>query len=132
MVRALLEERFKMRTHRESREFPVYALEVAPKGPPLIRVPEEAQTPGEFSVMSGMSGGRKVTMLGGGATLALGDDRFEADKVTMMTLADTLSRFVALPVVDMTKLEGRYNVAFTLSPEDFQAMMTRSTRLLCR
>jgi uncharacterized protein (TIGR03435 family) len=126
MLRALLESRFKMQTHRDSREFPVYALEVAPKGPRLVPVPEDGQTPGPFTIESGFSGGRKITMLGGGASLALGDNAFDAHKVTMMALADTLSRFVDLPVVDMTKLEGRYNVTFTLSPEDFQAMMTRS------
>ena len=40
MLRALLEERFKLRTHRDSREFPVYGLEVAPGESKLVKLPE--------------------------------------------------------------------------------------------
>jgi uncharacterized protein (TIGR03435 family) len=128
MMRALLEDRFKLRTHRESREFAIYSLEIAPRGPALVPVPDEQQPQAAFAVESGPSAeGKKVTSLGGGATLALGDNRFEADKVTMTMLADTLARFVDRPVVNMTNLEGRYDIAFSLAPEDFQAMMTRST-----
>jgi uncharacterized protein (TIGR03435 family) len=67
-----------------------------------------------------------VTTCGDGSTLALGDNRFEATRMTMSTLADALTPFVDRPVVDMTKLEGRYNVAFTLASDDFLAMMRRS------
>ncbi len=126
MMRALLEERFRMRSHRESREFAVYALEA--KGATLVRVPDEAPPEGPFTVMSGENGaGGKVINLGNGATLTLGSNRFDAKKVTMATFADVLARFVDRPVVDMTGLEGRYNVAFEVAPEDFQAMMMRST-----
>jgi uncharacterized protein (TIGR03435 family) len=126
MMRTLLEERFRMRTHRESREFNVYALET--KGSTLVRIPDETAPEGPFTVMSGGDGaGAKVINLGNGDTLTLGNNRFDARKVTMATFADLLARFVDRPVVDMTKLEGRYNVAFEVAPEDFQAMMMRST-----
>ena len=64
--------------------------------------------------------------LGQGSSLILGNNRFEAKKVTMQTLADVLARFVDRPVVDGTGLEGRYDVAFEVSPDDFRAMMIRS------
>jgi uncharacterized protein (TIGR03435 family) len=40
MLRALLEDRFKMKVHRETREVPVYALTVAKGGPKLQRAQE--------------------------------------------------------------------------------------------
>ncbi len=126
MLRSLLEDRFQLRTHRESREFAVYALEVGPEGSKLVRVPDAVPTDEPFVVRSGGSAGGVVVDLGQGSTLTLGNNRFDAKKVTMMTLTDTLARFVDRPVVDATKLEGRYDVAFDLTPEDFQAMMMRS------
>jgi uncharacterized protein (TIGR03435 family) len=59
--------------------------------------------------------------------MTLGNNRFEAKKVTMVMLADTLSRFVDRPVVDMTNLEGRYDVTFELLPTDFMAMAVRAS-----
>lgn len=126
MLKALLEDRFTLRTHWESREFPVYGLEVLPSAK-LEPVNVDAPTEGAFTVSSGPNGAGGATVdLGQGSSLMLGNNRFEAKKVTMATLADLLARFVDRPVVDMTKLEGRYDVAFGLTAEDFQAMMIRS------
>jgi uncharacterized protein (TIGR03435 family) len=126
MVKALLEDRFKLRTHREHREFPVYGLEVVAGGSKLVRVPDAAPTDAPFTVSSGATPGGAAVDLGQGSSLLLGNNRFEAKKVSMTTLADLLGRFVDRPVVDMTKLEGRYDVAFEVSPDDFVAMMIRS------
>ena len=126
MLRALLEERFHIRTHREPRELPVYSLELAPGGPRLVRLPDEAPPPGPFSAESGPVGGRRVSDLGDGGRFAVGDNRFEATRVTMKALADLLTPFVDRPIVDMTALDGHYDVALQLAPEDFQALMSRS------
>ena len=64
--------------------------------------------------------------LGQGSSLLLGNNRFEAKKVTMQTLADVLARFVDRPVVNSTGLEGRYDVTFEVPADDFRAMMIRS------
>jgi uncharacterized protein (TIGR03435 family) len=37
MMRTLLEERFKLKIHRETRQGPVYELKVAQGGPKLVR-----------------------------------------------------------------------------------------------
>jgi uncharacterized protein (TIGR03435 family) len=125
MLRSLFEERFQMRTHRESREFPVYALEVT-DGSKLARLPEPKATEGPFTVTAASSAAGTAIDLGQGSTLLLGNNRFEAKKVTMAALVDVLARFVDRPVVDATSLEGRYDIAFELTPEDFRAMMLRS------
>ena len=126
MLRTLLEERFHIRTHREPRELPVYALELAARGPRLVRLPDEAPPPGPFTAESGPVGGRRVSDLGDGGRFAVGDNRFEATRVTMKALADLLAPFVDRPIVDMTALEGRYDVSLQLTPEDFQPLMSRS------
>ena len=125
MLRALLEERFRLRTHREQREFSVYALAALP-GTTLTRLPDEAPGDGPVSVSGGATMSGAAVDLGQGSSLILGNNRFEAKKVTMQTLADVLARFVDRPVVDGTGLEGRYDVAFEVSPDDFRAMMIRS------
>jgi len=126
MLQSLLEERFKMRSHREQRELPVYFLEVAPGGPKLTRSEELSAADPVTTITSTNTGGGNIVDLGRGSTLALGNNRFEAKKVTMTMLADVLARFVDRPVQDMTRIEGRYDVAFELTPEDFRAMMMRS------
>jgi uncharacterized protein (TIGR03435 family) len=125
MMRTLLEERFKLRTHKESREFPVYSLEAAP-GAKLVRLPDDKPTDGPFTVTGGGNAGGAAVDLGNGSSLLLGNNRFEAKKVTMAALADILARFVDRPVVDGTGLQGSYDVAFELQPDDFVAMMIRS------
>jgi uncharacterized protein (TIGR03435 family) len=126
MLRALLEERFHLRTHRARREFTVFGLEVSPRGPALTRAPDDSSSPGPFSVLIGPSGGRKVTTYSDGASLALGDNGLEARRMSMSRLAGALTPFAGRPVVDMTNLEGRFDVKFTLEPEDFLALMRRS------
>lgn len=117
MMQTLLRERFQLRTHRESREFAVYAVEVAKGGPPLVRVPDDAPSGEPFTVASRSDGTSIGADLGNGSSLMFAR-RFEAKKVTMAGLADVLSCFVDRPIVDMTRLEGRYDVAFEVRPED--------------
>jgi uncharacterized protein (TIGR03435 family) len=126
MMQALLADRFQLQTHRESREFSVYALEVAAGGPPLVRLPDEAPGDAPVTVASGGSGNGVAVDLGQGSSLTFMNSRFEAKKVTMETLAETLGRFVDRPVVDLTKLEGRYDVAFDVAPEEYTPMLIRS------
>src|SRR5207253_2366492 len=47
MLRALLEERFKLKAHRENKEQPVYSLEVAKGGPKFKEAPAPTDAPKE-------------------------------------------------------------------------------------
>jgi len=126
MLRALLEDRFKMRAHREKREFAVYGLEVAAGGIKIPRQDEPTLTAGPFTVTANTFGGGTAIDLGNGATMMIGNNRIEAGKITMAQLADALSRFVDRQVIDMTALAGRYDVTIALTPEDFRAATLRS------
>jgi uncharacterized protein (TIGR03435 family) len=121
MMQALLTDRFQLKTHRESREFSVYALGVAAGGPALVRLPDDAASDAPVTVTSSGSGNGIAVDLGQGSSLTFMNNRFEANKVTMQTLAETLGRFVDRPVVDLTTLEGRYDVAFDVSSRRIHA-----------
>jgi uncharacterized protein (TIGR03435 family) len=70
--------------------------------------------------------GGVITRGGRGGTTRItpgadGSMHMEASRVTMAQLADTLSRFVDRPVVDMTELKGEYQVALELSMADLMS-----------
>ena len=127
MLRALLDERFHMKSHRAAKEFPVYALTQTKGG---ILAKEDALDPMERTVEGVGTGSAAGTVikLPRGASLAIGGNRIEAKKFTMVSLADTLARFVDRPVVDQTGLatETAYDVVLELTQEDFMSLMVRS------
>lgn len=128
MMRKLLEERFHIKSHKESREFPVYALVQAKTG---IKAKENALDPltaeGVTIGGTGSSAGTAIS-LGRGATMTIDStgNRIAGTKLAMQVLADTLGRFVELPVVDRTGLTATYDVSLQLTPEDFRALMIRA------
>lgn len=130
MMQALLEDRFKLKLHRDQKEFPVYALVVGKGG---IKMKESAPDAGSADAaksninVSAVGGRAGVGVdLGGGSYYHFGDDKFQAGKLTMPRLADALSMFADRPVVDMTGLKGGYDFELDLSPEDYRAMLIRS------
>lgn len=128
LVENLLRDRFKLQAHRGSRESPVYALEVARGGHTLVAVPEDDTVKNApFSVTSNGGGPEGVSAdLGQGASFSFTPERFEVKKVTMPALVDTLGRFLDRPILDLTKLEGRYNITFPVTREEFMPMLVRS------
>jgi uncharacterized protein (TIGR03435 family) len=132
MLQALLADRFQMKAHRESREFPVYALGVAKSGPKLqpSQLPEPAAAAGEKPppvevVATGTNSGTSID-LGGGSSVAFGNNQLVVRKMTMATFAELLTRFVDRAVVDQTGLTGAYDVVIDIAPEDYQGLMIRS------
>lgn len=126
MLRALLDERFQVKSHRSQKEFPVYALVQLKTGIKAVESPLDP--PDERGLTVGGSGGATGTVisLGRGSTLSVGGNRIEGKKYGMLALADTLARFVDRPVVDQTGLTATYDITLDLSTEDFQALMVRS------
>jgi len=127
MLQALLEDRFHLKVHLDTKEFPVYALMVAKSGSKLKdSAPDQLDTPGTINVgASGGRGGVSVN-LGNGASFGFANNQLEAKKLTMTSFTDTLSRFMDRPVVDMTDLSGHYDFVLKLTDEDYHAMLIRS------
>jgi uncharacterized protein (TIGR03435 family) len=101
MLKALVADRFKLTTHRETRELPAYALVVAPGGPKMTK--NENNPNGLPGLLFRGLGVLPVT----NATMP--------DFAGVMQLA-VLDR----PVVDRTNLQGRYDFTLTWTPDETQ------------
>src|SRR6185295_5927866 len=105
----LLTDRFKLTMHRETKEFPIYSLGLAKGGPapkPSTTAPPPAETPDEkppaVNVAATGSGNGVAVDLGGGSTFAFGNNKLEVRKMTMISFAEVLTRFVDRVVLDRT------------------------------
>jgi uncharacterized protein (TIGR03435 family) len=97
MMQQLFVDRFKMKFHREKKDFPAYSLVVAKGGPKLKKVdPELLKNPGADYHPGRFSG--RATEISGQA-------------VSMADLAKNLSWHTDREVLDLTGLTGKYDVA---------------------
>jgi uncharacterized protein (TIGR03435 family) len=101
MCRKLLEDRFKLTFHHESRELPAYLLSVAKSGPKLPK--NETGKPGPGAVRMMMSQPGMLMFAGQNATMA---------ELAMVLQQVVLDR----PVVDRTELGDRYDFKLTFAP----------------
>jgi uncharacterized protein (TIGR03435 family) len=101
MLQALLAERFKLAVHRESKELPVYALVVGKNGPKLKESSPDNHAPTRMS--TGQNGSRHIELT-----------------QTATALGDYLSPFLGRPVLDLTGLNGSYQVVLDIAGEDFR------------
>jgi uncharacterized protein (TIGR03435 family) len=101
MIRTLLEDRFKLTTHREKRELPAYALVLGPTGPKMTK---------NDSNPNGLPG-----LLFRGLGVLPATNATMADFAGVMQLA-VLDR----PVLDRTGLQGRWDFTLTWTPDETQ------------
>jgi uncharacterized protein (TIGR03435 family) len=131
MMQTLLAERFQLKFHREKKEFPVYALGIVKTGLKMSEAPPapelENPDPKAPQTFSGTGNGQGVFInLGRGSSYSFANNKLEAKRLNMETLAATLERFLDRPVVDMTELKGSYDFSVDVTPEDYQSMLIRS------
>lgn len=94
MLRALLEDRFQLRSHAEQRQLPVYELSVDRKGSKVPRVKD----------------GEK-------ADVRVGAGSMQLTKATAATFASQLSYALGRPVIDKTRLSGEFDFVLEWTPE---------------
>jgi len=118
MLQNLLAERFKLQVHRETKEMALYSLSVARNGPKLKPHVEAAppagageSRPEENRRLKADSNGYPI--LSGGTSMAVMNDkaRLQFDNTDMAALADQFSGTLGTPVIDDTRLEGKYDIA---------------------
>jgi uncharacterized protein (TIGR03435 family) len=131
MLQSLLEDRFQIKMHRDSKEFSVYGVVVGKGGLKLKESPldpePEGSEGGKGAVNVTATGGARGTTVnyGRGAYFTLADNKLEVRKLSMPLLAESLGRFVERPVVDMTELQGTYDLTLEFTPEDYRALLIR-------
>ena len=111
MLQKLLIERFRMVVRTENKEQAIYALVQGKNGAKLK--PSEDAAPGP---MPGQDAPKGVPPRG--AMMFNGSGKLQATGVTISAFADMLSRLIDRPVLDMTGLEGRYDLTLEISMED--------------
>jgi uncharacterized protein (TIGR03435 family) len=133
MFQALLAERFQVKTHKDKKDFPVYALLVAKGGlkmkesaPDSNADQDEPKRTSSVTATGSAAKGVSVNYGHGSSSYTFADNRFEAHKLTMFLFAGNLERFADRQIVDMTGLTGPYDFAFDVAPEDYRAMLLRS------
>ena len=99
MVRTLLLDRFKLAVHRETKVLPGYALVVAKTGSKL----HESKI-GESNVEGPLFTGRRGNLA--------------SERITVAQLAETLSGYLQGPVLDMTGMQGSFELHLEWTPED--------------
>lgn len=97
MIRALLEDRFKLAMHQEMQEMEVYALALG-KTQPKLQEPKEGEP-------TNLTGGPRGQMI--------------FTRMPIIGLVNTLSNMLRVPVMDDTGIKGFFD--FTLDPLQFAA-----------
>jgi uncharacterized protein (TIGR03435 family) len=127
MLQSLLEERFKLKVHREVREQPIYALVAAQSpqkpGPNLLRSDVDCQA----LAAAGRKGGQppvswtREKKYGPqcGTHMGFGEIRGGARPMTL--LATMLAQVVQRPVIDRTELAGGFDFDLRWTPDTLPA-----------
>jgi uncharacterized protein (TIGR03435 family) len=92
MLQPLLDDRFQLKFHRESKDYPGFALVVAKGGP-------------KFGAAHEFKG-----------TLT-NPDKFSSAKIDIPYFADYISDTLGVPVLDRTGLKGDYDITVVFTPE---------------
>jgi bla regulator protein blaR1 len=110
MMQRLLEDRFQLKIHRETREGPVYFLDVARGGPKLHPFAEGSCTPWSVPPPPLLPGTRYC-----GTVINLRSSSVEALGTTVDEFSKTLP--VDRPVIDKTGITGRFDIRVKFSRE---------------
>ena len=112
LLRPLLTERFRLSTHRETRQLPAYVLRVARGGPKMEIAGDAAPATLPFKKANKSNG-----------------TRLHSPHITMAQLADLLAHRLGHPVHDLTGLGGAYSVTLEWSGDENAANPARNNRV---
>jgi uncharacterized protein (TIGR03435 family) len=118
-LQSLLEDRFQLKTHTETRELPVYELSIGKGGLKMKlsddQTPVKPREPGAPPPPPPQPGGpmRRGTML-------LGRGNLQAAAINVTNIVQSLSSLVGRTIVDKTGLTGLFDVKLQWTPDPAQ------------
>jgi uncharacterized protein (TIGR03435 family) len=120
MLQSLLEDRFKLKVHRETKEGRVYLLTLAKNGPKLRATPEGACVVADIdhprvAGKSSMPACGKVKTSRGGPVVTV-----DISGATIANLRSQLNLVMDREVIDRTGLAGRFDIHLEVTPADLQ------------
>jgi uncharacterized protein (TIGR03435 family) len=120
MLQTLLEERFRLKTHREMREMPVYAMTLGKSGLKLQPLAEGACTPIDFVHPPAPPKPGEPPNICGVMMIRrteTGNVKIDVRGSTMTQFAQRLSQFSGRTVVDKTAILGQFNFQLEFTPD---------------
>ena len=120
MLQALLEDRFKLKVHRESREQPVYTMTVGKNGLKIQPVAEGSCTPIDLNHMPQRpEAGQPMPNFCGMVNMRIdrGVVKMEARGTTLKEFGDRLTGQLDRPVVDKTGVAGMFDIHLEFAPD---------------
>jgi uncharacterized protein (TIGR03435 family) len=120
LLQALLEDRFQLTIHRETKDVPVYALLPGKNGPKLPEAKEKGcvafgpNSPPPPPPAPGQPFALPPTPCGGFLTAP---NRMEGGKVSMAQFVRVLANALGRPVIDKTGFTGTFDVHLEFTPE---------------
>jgi len=125
MVHSLLEDRFQLKTHRETRELPAYNLIVGKNGG-KIKLSDDQTVPDIGTLTAPNPQGatpffdpkkplpRGIASFGGGPSKGM---TLAGNAVPLSKLTSLLRSFVERPIIDKTDLKGLFDFKLQFAPE---------------
>jgi uncharacterized protein (TIGR03435 family) len=110
MLRSMFEDRFNLKSHRETKESSVYALVLGNSGPKIELSIDQASPDINGHAPQGAGPSRGAIRMGAGTMVG--------NAVTLSLFARVLSQRLDRPVVDRTNLAGRFNILLQWAPNE--------------
>jgi len=111
MIQSMLADRFKLIVHNETKDAPIYELQLAKSG---SKLPESTPNDGFAKGIKGPDGNPAPI----GYPVMLGRGRLFGQAVTIDSLIDYLKQELKRPVVDKTGLTGKYDLSLQWTPDN--------------
>jgi len=122
MMRTLLEERFKLKIHRETKQVNVYALTLTKQGNNLPPTPKGGCITVDLEHPALPAPGQPIPKLCGMARIA--KNGFDIYGATMMDIGKALSNRLDRNVIDKTGVSGMFDIHLEWVPADSEVSLT--------
>jgi len=125
MLQSLMEDRFQLKFHRETKELPVYALVLARKdgklGPRLIESKEgSCSQPDLNKPPAPLEPGKPPALFCGG--MFMSQRSMNASSIPVANIIPMLSRTLGRTIIDKTGLTGKYDISMEWTPDESLAL----------